>query len=130
MSKHEEFPGFTPETQAAFDAALHAITIVSTISNFDLRRAFAAFLREAMKQAGKGYRDTWWYELNAIANNLHFGKQYDEEGRLTGYWIRKNHNPPPPPPTLAKARAADLDTPAGRDVVRNFLASLGEEEQA
>jgi hypothetical protein len=36
------------------------------------------------------------------------------------------HNPPPTPPTLAQAREADLDTPAGRDVVRHFLATLGE----
>jgi hypothetical protein len=47
--------------------------------------------------------------LQAIANNL--------------------HSPPPPPPTLAQAREADLDTPAGRDVVRAFLATLGEGEQ-
>jgi hypothetical protein len=33
------------------------------------------------------------------------------------------------PPTLAQARAADLSTPAGRDVVRDFLASLGEGEE-
>jgi hypothetical protein len=33
------------------------------------------------------------------------------------------HSPPPPPPTLARARAADLSTPAGRDAVRAFLAT-------
>lgn len=36
------------------------------------------------------------------------------------------YSPPPPPPTLAQAREADLDTPAGRYVVRAFLATLGE----
>jgi hypothetical protein len=35
------------------------------------------------------------------------------------------HSPPPPPPTLAQARAADLDMPAGKAVVRDFLATLG-----
>jgi hypothetical protein len=44
-------------------------------------------------------------------------------------WIVWNPPPPPPsPPTLAQARESDMDTPAGRDVVRNFLASLGEVE--
>jgi hypothetical protein len=55
------------------------------------------------------------------------------ENSITGklFAIADNlHSPPPPPPTLAQARAADLDTPAGRDVVRNFLATLGEGVQA
>jgi len=108
-TQHEEFQGFTPETQAAVDAALNAVTGVGcyrTLSLNDLLRALAASLREAMKHAGTGYKGTWWDDLDAIANNL--------------------HSPPPPPPTLTQARAADLDTPAGRDVVRAFLATLGE----
>jgi hypothetical protein len=36
------------------------------------------------------------------------------------------YSAPPPPPTLAQARAADLDTPAGKAVVHAFLATLGE----
>jgi hypothetical protein len=97
----------TPNAQAAHDAAINAIQNgEATISCGDLRRALAAFLLEAMKQARKGYRETLWDELDAIANSI--------------------HNPPPPPPTLAEAREADLDTPAGQDVVRGFLATLGE----
>jgi hypothetical protein len=110
-TQHEEFPKFTPEARAACDAALHAITRTPfTISLADLRRALAAFLREAMKQTRKGYGAGSWNRLEDIANNL--------------------HSPPPPPPTLAEAREADLDTPAGRDVVRDFLASLGEGVQS
>jgi hypothetical protein len=108
---HVEFPKLTPEARAAFDAAIDAIrNDKATISCADLSRALAAFLREVMKQARKGYGETLWDELDAIADNL--------------------HSPPPPPPTLAEARAADLDTPAGRDVVRDFLASLGEGAQS
>jgi len=51
-----------------------------------------------------------WELLEGIANNL--------------------HSPPPPPPTLAQAREADLNTPAGRDMVRDFLATLAKETQA
>ena len=101
MSNHEEFSIMTPAAQAAHDAAVNAIQGVNTtISCGDLRRALAAFLREAIK-GGFG-----WLELEAIAASL--------------------HSPPPPSPTLAEAREADLSTPAGRDVVRDFLASLGE----
>jgi hypothetical protein len=113
---HEEFPELTPEARTALDAALNAITSTTiTISRGDLRRALAASQREAMKQAGKGYDPrpmavVKLERLEAIANNL--------------------HSPLPPPPTLAEARAADLDTPAGRDVVRDFLASLGEGTQS
>jgi hypothetical protein len=46
--------------------------------------------------------------LRAIANNLH------------------SPPPPAPPPTLTQARAADMDTPEGKAVVRDFLATLGE----
>jgi hypothetical protein len=67
-----------------------------------------------MKQAGVSSALTWTensiiHKLFAIANNL--------------------YNPPPTPPTLAEARAADLDTPEGRDTVTAFLATLGEEVQ-
>jgi hypothetical protein len=47
-----------------------------------------------------------WDDIDAIANNLHN---------------------PPPPPTLAKARTADLDTPAGKATFIAFLATLGDE---
>ena len=72
------------------------------------RRHLAAFLREAIKQARKDSGKVYWDELEAIADNLHS---------------------PPPSPTLAQAREADLDTPAGRDVVRDFLASIPETVQ-
>jgi hypothetical protein len=115
-TQHQEFPELKLEARAAFDAAIDAIrNDKATISCADLRRALAASQREAMKQAGKGYDPrpmavVKLERLEAIANNL--------------------HSPLPPPPTLAEARAADLDTPAGRDVVRDFLASLGEGAQS
>ena len=107
-TQHKEFPELTPGARKALDAALHAITSTTiTISLGDLRRALAAFLREAMERT-TAPADGLWDELQAIANNL--------------------HSPPPTPPTLAQAREADMDTPAGRDVVRDFLATLGEVE--
>jgi len=105
MSKHEEFPELTPEVERA----LREVDRHLDASKPGWHRCYlAAFLREAMKWAlddDKSW-DECWEELEAIADNL--------------------HSPPPPPPTLAQARAADLDTPAGRDVVRDFLATLGE----
>ena len=59
-----------------------------------------------MKQSDPVAPGGRWGHLEAIAANL--------------------HSPPPPPPTLAQAREADMNTPAGRDVVRDFLAALGE----
>ena len=110
MSNHEEFPAMTPKARAAYDAAVDAIqNMNTTISPNDLRRALAAFLREAIRHAGMLDWHLVWGELEAIAASL--------------------HNPPPPPPTLAEARKADLSTPAGRDVVRAFLATLGEGEK-
>jgi hypothetical protein len=109
-SQHVEFPELTPEAAAAVDAA-NALPGAGglPVSPGD-RRVFAAFLRELMKQAYERYGlDAQIVGLEAIADNL--------------------HSPPPPPPTLAEARAADLDTPAGRDVVRDFLATLGEGAQ-
>jgi hypothetical protein len=106
MSNHVEFPMLTPEARAAHDAAINAIQNgEATISCADLRRALAAFQREAMEQA-TDHDLGLWDELKAIADNL--------------------HSPPPPPPTLAQAREADMNTPAGRDVVRDFLATLVE----
>ena len=105
MRKHQEFPDLRPEAQAAHDAAVSAIQNGrATISPNDFRRALAACLREAMKQADK--RGHAWLELEAIANHL--------------------HNPPPHPPTLAEAREADLSTPEGQTTVNAFLALLGE----
>ena len=111
---HVEFPALTPEARRAFAAAEEArqAFVKADCSRDDLeprwfRRCLATFLREAMKRAldnDKNWNECW-NELEAIADNL--------------------HSPPPPPPTLAEARAADLDTPAGKAVVRDFLASLG-----
>ena len=115
MSNHEEFPELPPEAQAAYDAAIGVLQnskATITISIGDLRRALAACLREAMKQATVGKVWTWLTireGLNIIANNL--------------------HNPPPPPPTLAEARAADLSTPEGQATARAFLANLAAETQ-
>jgi len=111
VSKHEEFPELTQQAQAAYRAGCRAGPFSPTPLTKTDRRYLAAFLREALGQAGVSSAFTWSDgsiigKLFAIADNL--------------------HSPPPPPPTLAQARAADLSTPAGRDVVRDFLASLGE----
>ena len=104
MSNHVEFPELTPGTKAACDAAFFALK--PGYYTYADRRSLAAFLREAMKQAWNNDWEECWDELKAIADNL--------------------HSPQPPPPTLAEARAADLDTPEGRDAVRAFLATLRE----
>lgn len=114
MSGHDvEFPKLTPQARTALDAALNAITSTAiTISLGDLRRALAASLREAMEQADPlGIPSP---TLEAIANNLH---------------NLSRPSLPPPPPTLAEARTADLDTPAGKSTVTAFLATLGEGTQ-
>ena len=118
MSKHEEFPELTQQTQAAYQDAYRAGCRASPFGPTPLpkneRRYLAAFLRKAIKQASKSYgysKQQFSDELQAIANNLH------------------SPPPPPPPPTLAEARKADMGTPAGRDVVRDFLATLGEGAQ-
>jgi len=110
MSKHVEFPHEMPEARAAFDAAILTFTSLDDIpfSPSDFRRALAAFLREALVQSEMPLTERCSdglqiCKLFAIADNLHS-----------------------PPPTLAEAREADLDTPEGRDVVRGFLATLGE----
>ena len=102
---HEEFPPLTPEAAAAVDAGYSAAGVV--MASDRNRVLFAAFLREAVFQVS-GYVDlpSSLNPLLEMANNL--------------------HSPPPLPPTLAQAREADLDTPAGRDVVRDFLATLVE----
>ena len=114
MSRHEEFPPMTPEARAAFDRGYEANGLfVSTPGKGD-RVRFAAFLREAMKQANgawlMGQNTSKWEELEAIANNL--------------------HSPPPPPPTLAQAREAARQLGgANAEVVHAFLATLGEAER-
>jgi hypothetical protein len=125
VSQHKEFPELTPEARRAFSAAFYAAEeagqafVPDDRPRLDLgsrwfRRCLAAFLREALGQAGVSSAITLSDgsiidKLFAIANNLYSAPP-----------------PPPPPPTLAQARAADLDTPEGRDVVRDFLATLGE----
>jgi hypothetical protein len=101
---HVEFPELTNEANAAYLAAFPDISDPLPVPVN--RRCFAAFLREAIEQATENHCIVNCRKLRAIADNLHI--------------------PPPPPPTLAQARAADLDTPAGRDVVHAFLATLGE----
>ena len=116
MSKHIEFPEYTPKGLATYDAAYDALSPSATISRGDLRRALSACLLEAMKQARVSLAHRPYMSdivtLFAIADNLHSPPP-----------------PPPPPPTLAQARAADLDTPEGKAAVRDFLATLGEGEQ-
>ena len=108
MSKHVEFPHLTPEADRALREADRHLDVSKPAWH---RRYLAAFLREALVQAEmpltKRCSDGLQIcKLFAIADNL--------------------HSPPPPPPTLAEAREADLDTPAGKDLVRGFLATLGE----
>jgi len=113
MSQNEEFPKLTKLTQAAHRAGCLAGQFSAIPPTCNDRRYLSAFLVEAMKQSGVPLKlqftdGSITSKLFAIANNL--------------------HSPPtqPPLPTLAEAREADLDTPAGRDVVREFLATLGE----
>jgi hypothetical protein len=109
MSEHVEFPELTPEAKECLFAAYTAVAPWHEGFKEDWskanRKAFAALLREAMKQALRPVSSTLWRELNAIADNL--------------------HSPPPPFPTLAQARAADLETQEGIETVRAFLATLG-----
>lgn len=105
MSPHEEFPELTPEAERALREADRHLDLSKPGWH---RRHLAAFLREAVLQVFPGYRGlpSRSHSLLEMADNL--------------------HSPPPPPPTLAEARAADLDTPEGKAVVRAFLATLGE----
>ena len=111
MSQHEEFPELTQQAQAAIRAGRLAVSFPGTSPTKDDRRYLAAFLREAVLQVFPGYErlPSRSHSLLEMADNLHSPPP-----------------PPPPPPTLAQARAADLDTPAGKAVVRDFLAALGE----
>jgi hypothetical protein len=103
MSSHEEFPELTPEARAAFLVGCAAAPFPACRISRSDRRYLAAFLNEAMK-CHRGV--CLWDGLKEIADNL--------------------HSPPPTPPTLTQARAADMDTPEGKAVVRDFLATLGE----
>ena len=114
MSRHEEFPELTPETLAALAAGNEANgLLVSSVGKGD-RVRFAAFLREAMRQAGLTTTcivqcDSTLGRLIAIADNL--------------------HSPPPPLPTLAQAREAARQLGGGNAaIVHAYLATLGEGE--
>ena len=113
---HVEFPDLTPEAKAALQATQRGSILADPVYR-GTRIAFAAFLRQAMKQAS----DTWlvrncsaWERLEGIANSLHSPPP-----------------PPPPPPTLAQAREAarQLAGPSA-EVVHAFLATLREGTQA
>jgi len=111
MSRHEEFPDLRPEIEAAMRAAAGPTAAIIVTFGSRERRRYAAFLREAMRQASTFNGHTMdlegaWVRLMVFASNL--------------------HSPPPPTPTLAEARGADLETPEGRDVVCELLASLEE----
>jgi hypothetical protein len=75
MSKQEDFqfPELTPETKAAWNAACIAGNVsLCSYGHISTRRFFAAFLREAMKQAlasAVSQRDVPWNAdqmLNAL----------------------------------------------------------------
>ena len=109
MSRHEEFPALTLEAKAAFDRGYEANGLFVFIPGKSDRVRFAAFLREAMKQAGPPEMSALskWDNLAAIHRSL--------------------HSPPPPPPTLAQAREAARQLGgANAEVVHAFLATLGE----
>ena len=114
MSNHEEFPELTPEARAAFDRGYETNGLFVSHPGKADRVRFAAFLREAVKQAhaqgweiGAAFRSNGF--LMAIADNL--------------------HSPPPPAPTLAQAREAARQLGgANAEVVHAFLATLGEGE--
>ena len=109
---YEEFPELTQQAQAAYRAGCLAGSFSVTPPTKIDRRYLSAFLLESMEQAMARVRvngGTAWINLYAIAKSL--------------------HSPPPPLPTLAQAREADLESPAGRDLVRDFLASVREVDQ-
>jgi hypothetical protein len=64
---HEEFPELTPEAMAACVAGNPSISY----PNQGYRVRFAAFLREAIKQATDENGIVSVYQLQAIADNLH-----------------------------------------------------------
>ena len=103
---HVEFPDLTPEAAAA----LHTACAVWQVDQSGFapaadRRALAAFLLEAMKQADPMPGSEFARRLAAIAANL--------------------HNPSPPPPTLDQAREAARQL-GGENaaIVHAFLATL------
>jgi hypothetical protein len=109
----QEFPELTPEANKSLVAGYKAAFPWHNGHKDDWtesnRKGQAAFLREVINQVKRpvyGIAPGVLEQLRAIADNL--------------------HSPPQPPPTLAQAREADLDTPAGRFVVHAFLATLGE----
>jgi hypothetical protein len=106
-TQHEEFPELTPEAERALREAGRHLDPSQPSWH---RRYLAAFLREAVLQVFPGYRGlpSYSHSLLEMADNL--------------------YSAPPPPPTLAQARAAYLDSAAGRDVVRDFLATFGEDQ--
>ncbi len=108
-TQHEEFPKLTQQAQAAYRAGCLAVPFSSTPLTYTDRLYLAAFLREAIEQATEHGCVLHVSGLQAIADNLH-----------------SPQIPPPLPPTLAQAREADLDTPAGKATVTAFLATLGE----
>jgi hypothetical protein len=109
-SQHVEFPALTPGAKKCLVAAYKAVYPWHDGHKEDWtgsnRRGQAAFLREVIEQAEGTIASSTAAKLRAIADNL--------------------HSPPPSPPTLAQAREADLESTAGRDLVRDFLATLGE----
>ena len=129
MSEHFEFPELTPEANkllaAAYKAAFPWHDGYNKNPSGSYRRGQAAFLREAMKQAlasAVNQRDVPWnadQRLNAL---IEVRQAWDLLEKIADNF----HSPPPPPPTLAQAQEADLDTPEGKAVVRDFLATLGE----
>jgi hypothetical protein len=110
VSAHVEFPFLTPEARATLVVGIPEAPggVRLTYATSD-RRRFAAFPREAMKQAHHAHpvdsNISTWEELGAIADNL--------------------HSPPPPPPTLAEAREAarQLAGPSA-EIVHAFLPTL------
>ena len=92
MSNHIEFPELSAKAKMAVETAYNAALSPDSLEND--RRRFAAFLREAIKQATVQDCIVVVSDLEAIAANL--------------------HAPPPPPPTLAQAQKADLRTPEGQ----------------
>ena len=108
MSKHVEFPPLTQEAEKALREADRHLDLSKPGWH---RRYLATFLREAVLQVFPGYvgLPSRSHSLLEMADNL--------------------YSPPPPAPTLAAARAAGMDTPAGKAAVRDFRASVREVDQ-
>jgi len=109
MSKQEEFqfPELTPEAKAAWNAACIAGNVSLCFhGHISTRRFFAAFLREAMKQAfasAASQRDVPWNADQMLNALIEVRQAWDLLEK-----IANNFYSPPPPAALAQSEPQGL----------------------